>query len=221
LQPGLRSFLRPLSNSNALRTGILAGPALAPAKHHPTVATGSITCTKVVGILGFSSPVRANVVQKDTLTISVNVAGCKTQHSNVAHVTGGKLTLKVTTMVHGCPGGGIGADLKGTETWLGSSIAPSQVVSEDYNSRTFTGDKTLVFSGKKHPGLLVIIFPAAGNSFSVTGSFAGKASFPIAENLHGSLIAYTNWVTGALHSQACNTLGISSVNIVHGTETLP
>jgi len=169
----------------------------------------------------FSSPVRAKLVQKVTATLSVSVAGCKTQHSNVAHVTGGKLTLKVTTMVHGCPGDGIGANLTGTESWLGSSIAPSQVVSEDYNSRVSTGGKTLVFHDKNTSGLLVIIFPAAGNSFSVTGSFAGKASYPSEENLHGSLIVYTNWLTGPLHPDACKTTGISSINIVRGTETLP
>jgi hypothetical protein len=201
--------------------GSVAGPALAPAEHHLTIATGSITCTQMGGTIVFSSPVRAKLVQKVTLTVSVDVAGCKTQHSNVAHVAGGKLTLKVTTMVHGCPGDGIGADLTGTETWLGSPIAPSKVVSDDYSSRVFAGGEGLVFHNKNTAGILVFILPAAGDSFSVTGSFAGKASYPSAENLHGSLIAYTNWLTGPLHAQECKTVGISSVNIVRGTETLP
>ncbi|HXZ83818.1 MAG TPA: hypothetical protein VED84_08840 [Acidimicrobiales bacterium] len=201
--------------------GIVAGPALVPAKHDPTVATGSIICTQVAGIIGFSSPVHAKVVQMDTLTISVDVAGCKTEHSNVAHVAGGKLTLKVTTMVHGCPADGVGADLTGTETWLPSSIAPSRVISEDYSSRVYAGGKTLVYSSKNTSGLLVIVFPAAGNSFSVTGSFAGKASYQPVENLHGSLEVYTNWLTGPMHSQACKTAGISAVNIERGVETLP
>jgi hypothetical protein len=199
--------------------GILAGPALAPAKHDRTVATGTITCTKVTGIIGFSSPVKAHVVQKDTLTISVNVGGCKTQHSNVAHVTGGKLTLTVTTVVHGCPAGGVGADLAGTETWQPSSIAPSHLVSQDYASRDYTGGKGLVYHGKT-PGILVLVFPAPGNSFSVTGSFAGKASYHPQENLKGSLVAYTDVMTGIKFLHTCNS-GISAVSIGHGVETLP
>ncbi|MGD0219944.1 MAG: hypothetical protein ABSC73_05725 [Acidimicrobiales bacterium] len=199
--------------------GILAGPALAPAKHHPTVATGTITCTQVAGIIGLSPPVRSKVVQKDTLTISVDVGGCKTLHSNVAHVAGGKLTLTVSTVVHGCPVGGVGADLTGTETWQPSSIAPSKVVSQDYTSRAYTGGKGLVYTSKTS-GILVIVFPAPGNSFSVTGSFAGKAHYHPQENLDGSLIAYTNIMTGAFRTKECKT-GISTVSIVHGVETLP
>ena len=199
--------------------GILAGPALAPAKHHPTVATGTITCTQVTGIIGFSSPVKAHVVQKDTLTISVDVGGCKTQHSNVAHVAGGKLILTVTTVVHGCPAGGVGADLAGTETWQPSSIAPSQLVSQDYTDRAYTGGKGFVYTSKT-PGILVIVFPAPGNSFSVTGSFAGKVSYHPQENLQGSLVAYTDFMTGIKFSHRCNT-GISAISIGHGVETLP
>ena len=199
--------------------GIIAGPALAPAKHDPTVATGTITCTQVAGIIGFSSPVKAHVVQKDTLTLSVNVSGCKTQHSNVAHVAGGKLTLTVTTVVHGCPAGGVGADLAGTETWQPSSIAPSQLVSQDYTNRDYTGGKGLVYHSKT-PGILVIVFPAPGNSFSVTGSFAGKVSYHPQENLQGSLVAYTDVITGTKFLQTCKT-GISVVSIGHGVETLP
>ncbi len=200
--------------------GLLAGPVLAPAKHHPTVATGTITCTQVTGIIGFSSPVKAHVVQKDTLTVSVDVGGCKTQHSNVAHVAGGKLTLTVTTVVRGCPAGGVGADLTGTETWQPSSIAPSQLVSQDYTDRAYTGGKGLVDTSKT-PGILVIVFPAPGNSFSVTGSFAGKVSYHPQENLQGSLVAYTSLMTGVLHTKACQTTGISAISIGHGVETLP
>lgn len=192
---------------------------MVPAKHHPTVATGSITCTQVAGTIGFSRPVRSKVVQKDTLTLSVNVGGCKTQHSNVSHVAGGKLILKVTTEVSGCPAGGIGADLTGTETWQSGSIAPSKVVSQDYTDRAYTGGKGLVYTSST-PGQFVVVFPAPGNSFSVTGSFAGKARYQSQENLKGSLIAYTNLTTGVIRTTACKT-GISSVSIVHGTETLP
>jgi hypothetical protein len=93
------------------------------------------------------------------------------------------------------------------------------VVSQDYTDRAYTGGKGLVYTSKT-PGILVIVFPAPGNAFSVTGSFAGKVSYHPQENLQGSLVAYTNFLTGVKFLHQCKA-GISSVSVGHGVETLP
>jgi hypothetical protein len=67
----------------------------------------------------------------------------------------------------------------------------------------------------------VIVAPAAGKTVSVRGSFAGKASYVPQENLHGSILVYTDRVTGQLDAACKSPAGLSVLNIVSGVETLP
>ena len=202
---------------------LLGWSTLASAKVLPTVATGTITCTRLSGTITFNPPVRLNLRQKDTITISVVAADCKTHDSNLKFVAGGALTVKSTTMVDGIPFEG-GLPLKGTETWKApSAIAPSEVVLSGYSERANGGTQGLVFTSSKPQGR-VIVLPAGGNSVSVAGSFAGKASYPNQENLHGSVVAYLNSMTGHTGcrlTKTCQSVTVSRVSIVQGVETLP
>ncbi len=56
---------------------------------------------------------------------------------------------------------------------------------------------------------------------SVTGSFGGKASTIEQENLHGSILVYTDRITGQLDAECKSPAGLSVLNIVSGVETLP
>lgn len=202
---------------------LLGWSTVATANVLPTVATGTITCARLSGTIMFSPPVRLNLRQKDTITITVRAGACKTHNSNVKFVAGGTLTLKVTTMVDGIPFE-MGLPLTGTETWeTPSAIAPSEVVSSGYSERANGGAQGLVYTSSK-PQVRVIVLPGGGGSFSATGSFAGKASYPNQEDLHGAVVAYTNSMTGHTGcrlTKTCKSVTVSGVSIVQGIETLP
>jgi hypothetical protein len=202
---------------------LLGWSTVAYAKVLPTVATGSITCTRLSGTMTFSPPVRLNLRQKDTITVTVVAGDCKTHDSNVNFVAGGTLTVKSTAMVDGIPFGG-GFPLTGAETWKApSAIAPSEVVLSGYSERANGGTQGLVFTSSKPQGR-VMVMPAGGNSVSVAGSFAGKASYPNQENLHGSVVAYLNSLTGHTGcrlTKTCQSVTVSRASIVRGVETLP
>jgi hypothetical protein len=94
------------------------------------------------------------------------------------------------------------------------------VVAQGFSRRAHGGASELVYSNE--PGLQqVIVAPAAGKAVSVTGSFAGKASYVAQENQHGSILAYTDRITGQLGAQCKSPAGLSVLNIVSGVETPP
>lgn len=195
----------------------LNAPQAAAAPTKLTVATGSITCRKLTGSITFTPPVRTHVDQNDTRVVSVHVSACTTKNSNVAHVSGGSLTVTLHGPVQGCSAEERGL-LTGTERWHPSSIAPSTAAWEGYTDRG-AGAAGLVYS---NGGLdKVIVAPAPGNSVSVTGSFAGKASYAAQENLHGSIVAYTDQTDRQFRAECGSVAGIAEVNFVSGVETLP
>lgn len=199
---------------------VLSAPPSAAAATKLTVATGSITCRKVTGTVTFTPPVHLHLSQTGTSVISLHASGCATKNSDVAHVSAGNLTFTTHGTVKGCSGLGQVKALRGIEKWQPSSIAPSTVVTEGFARRANGGASRLVWSST--PGRQqVIVLPAAGKAVSVTGSFAGKASTIVQENLHGSILAYTDRVTGQLDAECKSPAGLSVLNIVSGVETLP
>ncbi|HYA44795.1 MAG TPA: hypothetical protein VED59_04250, partial [Acidimicrobiales bacterium] len=120
----------------------------------------------------------------------------------------------------GCSGLQQGRAMSGVERWQPSSIAPSTVVVEGFARRANGGAGGLVWSNT--PGLQqVFVGPAGGKAVSVTGSFPGKASYAIQENLKGSIVAYTDRITGQFLAECKSPAGLAAVNIVSGVETLP
>ncbi len=67
----------------------------------------------------------------------------------------------------------------------------------------------------------VMVFPALGNALWATGSFAGRLSYPVAENLRGSIIAYTNTTAAQLREECNSAARLSGFDIVGGVETVP
>ena len=191
--------------------------AAAPTKL--TVATGSITCRKLTGTITFTPPMHSGVNAMETRAISLQVSACTTKNSNVAHVSGGNLTVTARSAVEGCSAEETEV-LTGVERWQPSSIAPSTVTVEGFARRANAGAKGLVYSNT--PGLQqLIVVPAAGKSVSVRGSFAGKTSYISQENLRGSILAYTDRITGQLHAECKALAGLSLLSFVSGVETLP
>ena len=175
---------------------VLSAPPAAAAPTKLTVATGSITCRKLTGVVTFTPPVHVRLSQRETSAISLHASACTTNNSNVAHVSAGNLTFTTHGTVTGCSGLGQGRALSGIERWQPSSIAPSTVVAEGFARR-------------------------ANKAVSVTGSFGGKASTIEQENLHGSILVYTDRITGQLDAECKSPAGLSVLNIVSGVETLP
>jgi hypothetical protein len=154
-----------------------------------------------------------------TRVISLQASACTTTNSNVAHVSGGQLTIATRSTIEGCSAEE-GLAISGVERWQPSSIAPSTVVTEGFTRRANGGASGLVYSNA--PGRQqVIVAPAPGKAVSVTGSFAGKASYVAQEDLHGSIVAYTDRITGQLDAQCKSLAGLSVLNIISGVETLP
>gem|GEM_PF-2751778 len=207
----LASFCAPL---------VLSAPPVAAAPTKLTVATGSITCSKLTGAISFTPPIHLGLSQMETSATTLHASACTTKSSNVAHVSGGNLTFRTHGVVKGCSGLGQGEVLSGIERWQPSSIAPSTVVADGFTRRANGGASGLVYSSK--PGRQqVIVLPASGKDVSVTGSFGGKASYTAQENQHGSILAYTDRITGQLDAECKSPGGLSVLNIVSGAETLP
>jgi len=199
---------------------VLSAPPAAAAPTKLTVATGSITCRKLTGVVTFTPPVHVRLSQRETSAISLHASACTTNNSNVAHVSAGNLTFTTHGTVTGCSGLGQGRALSGIERWQPSSIAPSTVVAEGFARRANGGASGLVWSST--PGRQqVLVLPAASKAVSVTGSFGGKASTIEQENLHGSILVYTDRITGQLDAECKSPAGLSVLNIVSGVETLP
>ena len=200
----------------------LSAPPAGAAPSKLIVATGSITCRHLTGTITFTPPMHMHAGQMETTVISFHASACTTKGSNVPSVSGGSVTFTTHYFaVNGCgglaPGGG---GLSGTERWQPSSIAPSTVVLHGYARRANGGAKGLVYANT--PGLQqVVVAPAPGEAVSVTGSFAGKASYVVQENQQGSVLAYTDRVTGQLAAECRSSAGLSVLNIVSGVEALP
>ena len=196
---------------------LLSAPSAAATKL--TVATGSITCRKLTGAITFKPPVHWRLSQAETSVISVHASACTTSNSNVAHVSGGNLTFTSQGTSGGCSGLEEGKTLTGIERWQPSSIAPSSVVMEGFTRRA-NGASGLVYSNA--PGRQqVIVLPAPGKEVSVTGSFAGKASYVAQEDQQGSILAYTDLITGQPVAKCKSPGGLSVMYIVSGVEALP
>lgn len=199
---------------------VLSAPPTAAAATKLTVATGSITCRKLTGGITITPPVRNGVDQVVEIVLSFHASACTTRSSNVALVNRGNMTLRARGPVHGCSVAEGQLLLSGTERWQPGTIAPSTVIAEGITRRANGGASGLVFSST--PGRQqVIVAPAAGKTMSVRGSFAGKASYVSQENLDGSILAYTDLVTGQLDAECKSPAGISVLNVVSGVETLP
>jgi hypothetical protein len=155
-----------------------------------------------------------------TRVISLHASACTINNSNVAHVSAGDVTFTTHNIINGCSAEQ-GLALSGVERWQPSSIAPSTVVAGGLARRASGGASSgLVWSST--PGRQqVLVLPAPGKAVSVTGSFAGKANAVGQENLHGSILAYTDRITGQLNAACKSLAGLSVLNIVSGVETLP
>jgi hypothetical protein len=154
-----------------------------------------------------------------TTVISFHATACTTKNSNVAHVSSGNFTYTARGRINGCQNLSGKGVLRGTETWLPSSIAPSTVVLQGLARRANGGTRGLVYANT--PGRQQVIVAPAGRAVSVTGSFPGKASYVSQENLKGSIVAYTNLTTGQPHAECKSPAGLSVMKIVSGVETLP
>jgi hypothetical protein len=157
--------------------------------------------------------------QMETRVVSLHASDCVTKKSNVADVSSGNVTFTAHYEANGCSGGD-GLALKGTEKWQPSSVAPSTLALSGFSRRANGGAKGLVYSST--PGRQqMIVVPAESKTASVRGSFAGKASYASQENLHGSIVASLDQVTGQPDAACKSLAGLSVVTIVSGVETLP
>lgn len=219
-----RRAWRPVWSSTAVLLVLCTLPTLSPAPAGAapsgvTVATGSITCRSLTGSVTFTPPVRQRVRQMDTSVFSLHASDCTTKGSNVARVSGGSLSITNRDVVVGCSGLLNSKLITATERWQPSSVAPSNLFSEEWTQRGNGGAKGLLYSNG--PLEQVMVFPAPGNAFWATGSFAGRVSYSVAENLHGSIIAYTNRTFTQLRDECNSVAGLSGFDIVSGVETVP
>lgn len=210
--------------SSVMLASLFAPPALnaspSAAAANLNAATGSIICRKLTGAITFTPPMRQGTDGLITTVISFHASACTTKNSNVTHVSSGNFIDTTRSRIDGCQNVGGNSVLKGTETWLPSSIAPSTVVLEGLARRANGGTSGLMYAST--PGRQqVIVAPAAGHAVSVTGSFPGKASYVAQENLQGSIVAYTNLTTGQPHAECKSPAGLAVMKIVSGVETLP
>ena len=198
---------------------VLSAPPTGASPTKLTVATGSITCRQLTGTITYTPPLHSKVKQMDTRVISLHASDCTTHKSTVADVSSGSVTFTAHYAANGCSGGDALA-LNGTETWQPSSVAPSILRMGGFARRANGGAKGLVYAST--PGRQqVIVIPQEGKTVSVKGSFAGKASYAIQENLHGSIVAYSDLITGQPDAACKSRAGLSVTNIVSGVETLP
>lgn len=195
--------------------------AAASPKSQLIVATGSVTCQQLTGTITFTPPVIKGGKQPLTLTVAIHASDCSTSHSDVAHVSGGNLTVVSHRATNGCgklqSGQTAGTS---TEKWLPSSIAPTHV---SY-SAVYTG-----FNGPRPSneqadvGLWSGTVQVAGIARGVAfGLVIAKGSFAMgtpSESMAGIVMSTSTTLT-EFRTACLSPAGLNQLSVVTGSEKL-
>lgn len=205
-----------------LLVGVSPTMAIASPKTEVKVATGSVTCQKLTGTISFSPPVRKGGNQPLTLTVVVHARDCSTSHSNVAHVSGGNITVVNHRATNGC--GKLGSGQTGgtaTEQWLPSSIASTNVSYTGFYTG-FNGPRpsseqddvglwagTLLVSSKYPHGVAFGLVIAKGSFAMGTPS----------ESMAG-IVMSTSTTLAEFRAACLTSAGLGQLSVVSGSENL-
>ena len=198
---------------------VLSAPPTGASPTKLTVATGSITCRQLTGTITYTPPLHfEGQTDDDTRHLAARqrlhhtqVHRCRREQWR-RHLHGPLRSQRLLRWGRACP-----KRHRDVATRPGSPLDPAN---GGFARRANGGAKGLVYAST--PGRQqVIVIPQEGKTVSVKGSFAGKASYAIQENLHGSIMAYSDLITGQPDAACKSRAGLSVTNIVSGVETLP
>jgi len=167
-----------------------------------TVATGSVTCSKITGSINLSPPDQRGGTKPENMVWSINVSNCVTTGSNVVHVKGVRWTAAVHETTNACGALVYSKALHPSLKWNPKSVHPTVAA---FSGFTFVRNKA---------GQEGFIMPNPGGSASIKGSFAGKD-----RGARSVVTLYTN-LTARQFLAACDSkAGLAGYRIVSGTAT--
>ena len=200
---GFVEVLVALLMASSVFLNLYSANSSAAAKSKVTVATGSVTCRKVIGTIGLSPPLHAGGIKPEKMVWRIHVSDCTTTNSNVKHVEGVNMMSIVERPNNACGGVVYSKSVSPSFAWI-----PKWVHS---TSASFSGFSFL----KNKAGNEGFTMPNVGGTASVTGSFAGKD-----RGKRSVITLYTNLSIATFTTARQSKAGLASYRIVSGTATL-
>lgn len=193
-----RSVLWTLASLMALTAACGGG-----ANQAKTVATGSVTCGALAGMVTFDPPLTLTGTSPETLRVTLTAGDCTTSGSNVPHITSGTVSTAERTGTNSCEALISSKALKLSVDWIPRSVEPSVVSYSGYSPTESAG------------GGSGLTFPNSGGRAKVSGSFTGSK-----DGANSTASVFTNEGISELASACTSATGLTSLSISSGGFTI-
>jgi hypothetical protein len=182
--------------------------AVAATKPHAkvVVATGSISCSKVSGLITFHPAEHHVGTVSERISVAFRASQCTTTGSNVKKVKSGSLSEVITRPTNACLSAMevLSHPVHATGTWTAEKVKLHSTTG------TFSGF-AFVFAADGDVGVQI---PNIGGSARVTGSFAGAH-----HGARSTAVGYINLTAKEVRAACRSPQGLSSLKITSGRAT--